>query len=138
MFRIIVLLFTVFVITPAYADDAPRKIDFAKVLTGPDGPFRDCKKSDDAGKCVELVDLTLGRMCISAAAMPDKSMSPGDQAEHGHLAMRIVEVMSYTGTKEMALSSENITFLKIAITKLGYNTMAVYQATKMLDPTVDK
>jgi len=82
--------------------------------------------------------LTLGRICLTAAAMPDKAISPADQIVHGRLALKLLEVISRQGTQEEALSSDDITILKAQIAKLGYNTMAVYQAVKLLDPLVDK
>lgn len=124
---------------PAFAEEAPRKIDFSKVLIGPDGPFKECRHQDEAtGKCTDEVKLTLGRVCIAAAAMSDKGASLVDQTAHGRLALKLVEVISRQGTQEEVLSPDDITFLKAQIAKLGYNTMAVYQAVRMLDPTVDK
>jgi hypothetical protein len=127
------IILSSFFAVPALADDAPRKIDFTKVIIGPEGPFKECKRHDDASpKCLEETDLTLGRMCIAAAAMPDKGVSAVDQISHGRMAMKLLDA------KQMELGPDDITFLKGAIAKLGYNTMAVYQASKLLDPTVDK
>jgi len=42
----IALLFSAFLIIPAFADEPPRKINFAKVLTGPDGPFKAPSRSN--------------------------------------------------------------------------------------------
>lgn len=118
--------------SPCLAEENLRQIDFTKVLTGPDGPFKECKKQDDAGKCIKQIDLTLGLLCLTAAAMPDRGASLADQVAHGRLAMKLLDA------KMMELSSDDVTFLKSQIAKLGYNTMAVYQATRLLDPTVDK
>lgn len=131
IFRTIVALGLL--ISPALADETPRKIDFSKVLVGPDGPFKDCKKQDEnTGKCLEQTGLTLGRLCLTAAAMPDKSSSLADQVAHGKLAMKLVDA------REVELSVDDVKFLKDQIGKLGYNAMAVYQAVRLLDPTVDK
>lgn len=103
-------------------------VDFTQVLRGPDGPFKDCRRNDDAGKCIEYVDLTLGRLCINAAALPDRNASIADQTSHGRLAMRLLDA------KEVDLTAEEIKFLKDQIAKLGYNSIVVYQAVKLLDP----
>lgn len=110
----------------------PKALDMTVVLKGPDGPFKDCRHSDDNGKCSDFTDMTLGRLCTVAAALPDKSASVADQIAHGKLAMKLVD------SKNIVLSVDDIKFLKDQIGKLGYNTMAVYQAVRMLDPTVDK
>lgn len=107
-----------------------RKIDFSKVIMGIDGPFKDCRKlDDDSKKCLENVDLTLGRMCVTAAALPDKTASVVDQVAHGKLAMKLLDA------KEMALTLDEIKFLKDQIGKMGYNTIAVSQAIEQLDPS---
>lgn len=130
--RVLTIVVAIVIAVPALADEAPRKIDFSHILIGPDGPFKDCRRSDEAGKCVEQTNLTLGRICLTAAAMPDKGASPADQVAHGRLAMKLLDA------KELELSIDDIKFLKDQIGKLGYNTLAVYQAIRMLDPTVDK
>ena len=137
--KFILALLASLIIVPAFADDAPRKIDLAKVLTGIDGTAKDCRRQDEAtGRCIDYVELTLGRICVAAAALPDKNMSLADQIMHGRLANKLADVMARPGLQQVELSPDDITFLKAQIAKLGYNAMAVYQAIRMLDPTVDK
>lgn len=132
MLRIVVLLFAIIVGHHARGEEVKsRAIDFSTVIKGADGPFKECRKMDDVGKCLELAELTLRSMCVTAAALPDKNATLADQASHGRLAMRLLDA------KEMDLSAEDISFLKAQIAKLGYNTMAVYQAIRLLDPTTD-
>lgn len=136
--KFIIVLISSLISINAFAEE-PRKIDMATVLNGADGPFKECRKIDDAtGKCTEQVDLTLGRLCLNAAGWPDKSVNIVDQISHGRLAMKILETISNPGVKEIALTVDDIKFLKDQSAKLGYNTMIIYQAAKLLDPATDK
>lgn len=116
----------------ARAHDEIRKIDFSRVIIGPDEVFKDCKRHDDVGKCLESTELTLGRLCIIAAGQPDPKSSVADQIAHGKLAMRLA------GAKELELSIDEIKYLKDQVAKTGFSVIAIYQAERMLDPTVDK
>lgn len=116
------------VASSALAGEAPREIDFSTVLMSPTGPFKECSKQDDSGKCTEYADLTLGRICVAAAAAPEKGTSVVDQTKHGKLAMKLIDA------KELPLDAGEIQFLKERIATLGYNNIAVYQAVKLLDP----
>jgi hypothetical protein len=105
------------------------EIDFSTIIQGPDGPFKECRQYDQTGgKCLELIDLTLRRLCVTAAALPEKDAPIVEQVKHGKLASDLV------AADRMALSAEDVAFLKRNIAKLGYSTMAVYQAIKQLDP----
>lgn len=114
----------------AFADP----IDMTAIMEGPDGPFTECRKMDDLGqKCIDSAPLTLARLCVTAAALPDKNAGLVDQTAHGALARRLLKA-----GKSESLTAEEISFLKSQIAKLGYNTMVVSQAVEMLDPNAVK
>lgn len=119
----------------ARADEVapPRMIDFTAVIMGLNGPMKDCTKfSDDGGKCIESVDLTLGRMCATAAAIPDRGTNIVDQTAHGKLAMKLIDA------KEMALTGTELKYIEDQLPKLGYPQTSAYQAIRLLDPTAAK
>lgn len=107
---------------------SPHEVDFNTVIAGPDGPFKECRQSDESGKCVKLIDLTLRSMCVSAAGMAERDAPIVEQVKHGKLATDLITA------DKLALSAEDVAFLKRQIAKTGYSTIAVYQAVKLLDP----
>lgn len=132
MYKFIISLITVLFSSSVFAQ-SPQMIDFSKDIVGPDGPFKECKQTDQSGKCIDSINLTLGRICITAAGLPDKDANIVDQVKHGKLASELIT------SDKLSLSVEDIAFLKKQIAKLGYNTIIVYQAVKLLDPaSVDK
>lgn len=119
-------MLVVWMVTAARADP----IDMTAIMQGPDGPFTECRKMDDARqRCLEQTPITLGRLCVTAAALPDKNASLVDQTAHGALAIRLLKA----GNAEQ-LTAEEIAFLKAQIAKLDFNTMLVAQAVMLLDP----
>jgi|ERR1700676_173663 len=118
------------VTTLAFADDAPRKIDFSTVITNEDGkPFLDCMKFDDAGKCAETIETTLGRLAATGLSerFPDEKnfgRCRGCQARRASLRVH--------SAKEVELTVDEIEVIKDCIAKLNYRTTAVYQAWKLL------
>jgi hypothetical protein len=119
------------VTTPVHAEDKQKlyPVDLTPTMMGLDGqPFKDCRRSDDAGKCVETVNLTLGRLCAIAASLPDRGASTTEQVLHGALALRLASSVSAD------LTFDEIGFLKLQFGKLGYNTMIVAQAVKLIEP----
>ena len=113
--------------TPALASDLDE------VVMGPEGPFKECRQTDESGKCVKTVELTVRSMLIAAAGMADRDSPITEQVKHGKLASDLITM------DKLSLSAEDIAFLKKQLGKIGYSTIAIYRAVKLLDPaSVDK
>lgn len=119
------------------AESAPpaepsRKIDFTTVLLNLDGlPFEDCKKaSKDGSKCEDgfSVPMTLGRMAANALSVPDRAITYADQTLRGRLSSQVID------GNAVELSVDDIKLIKDQIAKLGFNAVAVFHATQILDP----
>jgi hypothetical protein len=113
--------------------ESPHEIDFTQALTGINGDeLKQCAKNDEAGKCLELVSMTLGDVALYALIVPsedEKNLDPKKKFERDRLARRI-----YKNAHAM-LSPEDVALIKERIGKTA-SVVQVGAAWPLLDPTL--
>lgn len=118
-------------VSPAFAADEPRRIDFSQVLIGKDGkPFNECVRLDsvDRTKCVEEIDLTLGWISATALDQSKPGMPGAEKTKRGKLAYKVIDA------RESELDSKEISMIIDALDELNYRNTAIYAAKRALDP----
>ncbi len=105
------------------------EIDFSQPVADLTGPALDCNKESVDGKCIEVIPMTLGRLCGQALAANRKNESLANTLQRGILARKV-----FSGAK-LNLTVDEVTIIKNDLILLGARTSIIADAVTKLDPT---
>ncbi len=127
-----ILVAVLLMVSPAFAADEPRKIDFTTVLLDPDDkPLTECADDPlpkEMRDCIARRPITLGLVALGALSMFEQGLAPEEVAKRGALGLELYKATA------AALTPEDIVLLKKQIAK-RYTPLMAIRAFRLIDPT---